>query len=739
VPDPVEVAAALTACAAEPIHRPGAVQPYGSLLVTTPDGFIRAASENTVGLLGVGHVELLGRQLRMVFGDPVAYAMLNPSTVGSVPVNGLAGHVEAVSHRSGDYVLIELEGTVRTGEDVARRLLGALRAFHGATDVKTLLSQAARTVRDLTGFDRVMIYQFDDSWNGEVVAEAIATADLSFLGLRFPASDIPAQARAMYDRDPIRVIPDVAAPPSPLRTVDGLSADAVDLSGVSVRAVSPVHLQYLRNMGVRSSMSVALHLDGRLWGLVTCHNLGAPLLLPRELREGVELVGRTTSTLLYALGARESSAVQLRLLARLDELTAPMWHDDANDPAAILIETGPAYADLLDATAAAVVTGRRVEIVGAAPPSDMVRRLVAHARDSGDETLRLRELSVLDPAWGRYVDVAAGALLARVDTTGDRWLVWFRPETRTVVRWGGDPTAKEAAVAADGAQRLTPRASFAEYLEDVSGVSTRWTGEELHAATTLARRMSDADAARARRASALSATIQRTIMLDAFPPVVGVDGAARYRPCSNEPIGGDWYDVLFRSGGQVVVALGDVAGHGIEAAATMSQLRHALRAYVVAEDDIAAAMSRLNDLMLLLLPNEIASAMIVRLDIDAHQVHIVNAGHLPPMAVGPQGARYVNVGHDVVLGARRGTRYHTTTVDLPPDSMLVLFTDGLAERRTETIDQGLDQLLLAICAAAPQTPAEICEHLLSVAAAHADHDDDTTIVAFRFTNDDASQ
>ena len=732
--EPVDYQSLLDGCAEEPIHAPGAIQAHGALLAVDGGGRIVVASANAADVLGRTAGVLLGQRLAAVLGDPAAADVLAADEGEPLVVEGPAGRLEAVARRSCALRLVEIERAPEGVVGDPGRLPKALRGFHGAEDHLTLLARTARTVQELTGFERVLVYRFDRDWNGEVIAEEVAPGHSSFLGLRFPAADIPPQVRALYSRSRLRLIPDIAAPPSPLLALDGPAADALDLSEVSLRAVSPVHLQYLENMGVRASMSLAIHLGDRLWGLVACHHISGPLRLPLAVREAVDLVGRTTSTVLAAHVARELADGQVRLLGRVDALTDLLRLGGGDDPGAALVAAGEAFPQLLEASGAVVVQGTSTSMVGTCPPAHLAHELVDHVRARGAGELFVECLAPLGPAWEGLGATAAGAAVVRVGLLDDAWLVWFRPETRELVRWGGDPTGKEVRSGIDGRPQLDPRASFDEYLEQVSGVSAPWTAEQAGAARSLAQRIAELEAGRARQRSELSAALQRTVMLEAFPVLPGIDGAARYVPASRAPIGGDWYDVFFRGDGTPIVALGDVAGHGVGVAATMAQLRHALRAYVIREDTPADAMARLNDLMITLLPKEMATVLLMSVDPLARRAEIVNAGHLPPILTGPEGARLVGGHHDVAIGVQPGLSYAPTTLELPPGAALILYTDGLVERRVEHLDDSIDRLLAAAAGLGTASADEICERLLDRAGEEGDTGDDRTVLAVRLSD-----
>ena len=724
----LDLVALVASCEDEPIHTPGSVQPHGVLLVLD-NGRMVGVSANCQALLGFDSSLLLGASLANI-GPLAAIAGVLDAPEGEVVlVTCAAGRFEAVQHAFGGLVLVELEPAPE--DDLAHdRLHKALRGFHGSTDVLGLIAQTARTVQELTGFDRVLVYRFDDDWTGQVIAESAGSRNGEFLGLRFPASDIPPQARAMYDTAALRLIPDTTTAASPVLTVDAGLARTLDMSLVSLRSVSPIHLRYLQNMGVAASMSIALFVGGRLWGLVSCHHLVGPLRPSRSVRDALDLVARTSETILAALLASESAAAHVAFVHRVDELTEPMWRDNSPAPELVLAQSD-LFLRLFEATGAAIVTGGGCQLVGACPPLALVQKLVASTRDAGTSHVAIDDLGSIDAEWSGHAAVAAGALGVRIDPSGERWLFWFRPETREVIRWGGDPTWKVATIVPGGPPQLDPRSSFAEYLQNVEGRSTPWSAEQVSAGRLLGDRVAELTAGRARLRAELAATLQRTLMLAQFPLVPDVDGAARYLPSRNDPIGGDWYDVFFRPMGGPVIAIGDVAGHGLAVAATMAQLRHATRAYLV-EGPFGQTMNRLNALVLTLLPTELATVVLVALDPETNTAEFVRAGHVPPIVTGPFGARLLDAQTNRPLGVDHSPPFTSARVTLQPDETLILYTDGLIERRAETLDAGLDRLLRAATSASSASVNELCDHLIRELGADVNTNDDVTIVALRF-------
>jgi light-regulated signal transduction histidine kinase (bacteriophytochrome) len=327
-------------------------------------------------------------------------------------------------------------------------------------------------VRRLTGYDRVKIYRFADDWSGEVVAEDAAPEMPSYLGLHFPASDIPPQARALYRRNPIRIIPDIDYLPSAL--VPGKHPDTgapVDLSFAVLRSVSPVHLEYLRNMGVRSSMSVSVLHEGELWGLIACHH-AAPMLLPHGARQACELLAQLFGWQIGVIGdiaahthRRDVTALAGRIV---DAMVAQPGHGEAG-----LVQHAPSLLTLMAADGLAFIAGGRVTVYGVAPDEDALRNLVRWLLDAGKPDIFATDRLPLLYEGAADIGGAASGLLAVTLSRAERsFLLWFRREFVRTVLWGGDPS--KPAEKEQRTERLHPRRSFAVWSTEMRGRSQPW-------------------------------------------------------------------------------------------------------------------------------------------------------------------------------------------------------------------------------------------------------------------------
>jgi hypothetical protein len=707
-------------CAREPIQVPGSIQPHGVLLALDDELRISRASANAAGLLGRSVEELLGTPLGEVLETvPVAdlaepdLTLVNPMSLrlrSGAPVEGVAS-------RSGGLVLLELEPVGRGDEGFDTsylRIRALLQRLQRSATLEELVAVTAEEVRALTGFDRVMVYRFDPEWNGEVVAEACADDVVPFLGLWYPAHDIPAQARALYAATWLRLIAAVDYEPSPiLPSATGADGAPLDLGSSVLRSVSPIHLEYLRNMGVDASMSISLKHGDRLWGLVACHHESGAHRPPYRVRAVAELVGQLVSTLLP--GIEEAGSLERSLEVRsgrgaiADALAARGTE--------ALEDLGEEVLELTGATGAVVRTRGRQLVLGDVPPLEVVPAIVAAAADGPVESL-----AAVDPALDAHKDVASGALVTRVAGSPDQYVVWFRPELLRDVTWGGDPRSQVVHVGA----RISPRRSFEAWTETVRRRARRWDQVEVDAAEWLGRHLTDVLLREAQAQGQLADTLQRTLLLESLPSVPGAQLAARYRPGADDALGGDWYDVFFLPGDRVVVAVGDVAGHGIGVAPAMAQLRHGLRAYLLKEASPGDALVRLNELVGHLLPDDLASVVVVELDPATGRVRLANAGHLPPVLAGTGAARLLEDVRGPALGVVPDPSYEHAELELGTGETLLLYTDGLIESRAEALDTGLERLRLA----SESLPADLdvaCEAVLDLQVG----DDDVTVLALR--------
>jgi GAF domain-containing protein len=687
--DDATLATLLERCAAEPIHVPEAVQPFGALVAVDADGTVRVRSEDPHGLLA-GEA-CLGEPVATALGDLATAARGRGEPVQGVLPDGRT--VDVSCHPSGGLDVLELEEVVerplRSDELVARQ-----RPLWQARSVDALLVAAVEQVRALTGFDRVMAYRFDPEWNGEVVAES-RRGDLDpYLGLWYPASDIPAQARALYRRNPSRLIADVDAVPAVLTHEDPAATAPLDLSDARLRSVSPVHLQYLRNMGVAASMSLSLLVEGELWGLLACHHVTGPRRPDPARRRAASAVAELTSALLVSTAEAEQLASRVAAREQIAEVRDHVEHsDDPLDALAAL-----AVVELVGAGGAVVSIDGRTGAAGSAPEPDVA---TADARALLGDRGSLAATDQLERASGDRV----GALAVALGDGGRSWITWYRPELVREVRWAGDPRADEVVAGRGAEPQLGPRRSFDTFVESVTGRSRPWSDADRWAASQLAAEVETLLARRRQDRLTTAAAVQRALLLDTTVRAPGFDVAVRYLPAKGDPVGGDWYDVFHLNDGSTAFVVGDAAGHGLEVAGIMAQLRHALRAYLLADPDPTGALDRLDELVTQLLPGQLATAVVCVVDPASGSYRAARAGHLAPFVVGAGAPRLLELPAAPALGLRRPGAGHGATGALAPGEGLVLFSDGLVEHRGLLPSEALAELGAALGAEETTSPA----------------------------------
>jgi light-regulated signal transduction histidine kinase (bacteriophytochrome) len=734
----------LDTCEREPIHVPGAVQPHGVLLaLSEPDLVVRQVSSNSASVVGLEPADLLGRRLPDVLAGALASAVQEASSDASDPtehfplstdieVRGEVHQVDALLHRTGDVLVVEIEPGAGplTFDLTYRATRRAVGRINRAVSPGELYAIAAEEVRRLTGFDRVMVYRFDAEWNGQVVAEDKTDELNSFLGLRYPASDIPAQARALYTRSWLRVIPDVGYRPAPLVPVDDpQSGEPLDLSHSTLRSVSPIHIEYLQNMGVSASMSISLLDRGNLWGLIACHHYSGPHRPAYEVRAAAEFLGQALSLRLVESTERLDVARALEARSRLAVLTTAI-NDEARSAAAALTDGPLTVLDLVPATGVAVGLEGGYATVGEVPAPSVVRALVAQAQRRDVDVLALDSVPTELSGLTVDKDVASGALVLRL--SADQFVVWLRPEQVRTVDWGGDPHNKEIAAGEGDEVRLSPRKSFDRWRETVRLRSEPWALTDVELAGALRANLLDALYARTRRLASVAEVLQRSLLPGQLPTPSGWELDAENSPTAGGDVGGDWYDAVTLPSGHLVCVLGDVAGHGISAAGTMGQLRNGLRAYLVEDESPSRVLARLSRLAGHLMPLALATATVVVVDLATGLARVASAGHPPVCHVPPTGpAVLLPVQPWPPLGAVPDLLEPAVevTVEIEPGASVVLYSDGMVERRTESIDVGLDRL--ARLASAPTAPGDLCGLLMRECRDPEGKDDATILVLHR--------
>ena len=487
-----------TFCGKLPLHQTNLIQPHGvMLLFTGPNWEIIQVSENIAAIIDEPISQLIGQSLQAYLTessiDNLAQ-LLQTSFEDKLPLTlewqGSAGNqpLSSLIHRKHDYYVVEaqlasyVDSSTHSFADRYQQWKHAISAMERAASIKELCENAVVQIKQLSGFDKVMIYTFDEEWNGTVVAEALEEGMDRYLGLKFPASDIPKPARDMYKKNPSRIIPNRDYTPVRLYPVlNPLTHAFSDLTDADLRSVAAVHVEYLANMGVMASMSTRIIHEDRLWGLISCHHRTAKYL-SYEMASVFELLSNVLSAKITSLVFRESFEAKAQLNQTYTQvveevyrqqsiLSAFMAHDDI-------------FRQLLSADGVALSRNGRLELSGLTPDRTEIESLIYWLQSS--QTAKTYHQPALSQAFeeaSSYSDKASGLLALPIQPERGHYILAFRAEVLRKVDWGGDP---HMAVTFEKNNTVYhPRHSFSLYQETVRHMAIPWTEIEQGAAENL--------------------------------------------------------------------------------------------------------------------------------------------------------------------------------------------------------------------------------------------------------------
>jgi chemotaxis family two-component system sensor kinase Cph1 len=502
------VSADVTNCDQEPIHIPGAILPHGAMLVLDDVTLeVLQAAGDTSRLLGVPLEQLLGQSAEVLFrpdqiqglrGLVAALELVKPRHLLDPQLRVIADQpLDASLHRSAGSLVLEFEAADLSDRFAADPLAGVqemVRGFEELPSLQALCQVAAQRVRDVARYDRVLVYQFMHDGSGWVIAESREPHLAPFLDLHYPAADIPQQARALYLKNWLRLITQVDYAPAPLvPAANPRTGEPLDMSQAILRNVSPIHREYLRNMGIDASMSISIIRGGKLWGLIACHHY-SPRILPRHLRAICELFGSMFS---LQLEAREKGDLfDERLASRMVLQNLMLNLASADDYAVGLTKESPNLMDYIRCGlpgadgkiqgGVAVNVKGQLTILGSTPSKSKIEDLIgwlnSHVSKS-DGLFSTNRLAELWPPGAAFSHVASGVLVISVSHDLSDFIIWFRPELIGTSAWAGEPT-KLVASGPNG-DRLSPRKSFEAWKEIVRGRSLPWTPADLDSASDL--------------------------------------------------------------------------------------------------------------------------------------------------------------------------------------------------------------------------------------------------------------
>jgi len=525
-------------CDRELVQFPGAIQPHGAMLIVDePDYVILQASANCKSLLGSAAEDLVGQKVADILGTGASpfFEQLQRMSLDNTPVHvvreffaGSARGVNIFAHRCDGVLILELEllspDTNLNNGNLYSEVRATIAMLQATRSLQDFFDLAVARIRAFTGYDRVMAYKFAEDGSGHVIAEAKREDLEPYLGLHYPATDIPAPARRLFSLSWLRHLPDVDYVAVPLvPETYPKTGNPIDMSYALLRSVSVMYSDYLKNMGVRSTMVMPLMKEGALWGLISAMHHSAPRHVPYEARMAAEFLAHMLSLLTAAKEDTEGADRRLRMTGVIDQLVEvlcrePDLHLSLGDPQNLNLLS------LIDAQGAAVVSHGNVSLLGVTPTAEQVHALAGWLVKANQPVMSTDRLPELYPAAQDFKSVASGVLGARLSTTEQEFLLWFRPEHIETVEWAGDPQKPVKVSETDGEIRLMPRTSFALWKESVTGRCDPWHKDEKNAVGQLRQAIMEVILNRALEIErANQALAEANIELDSFAYVASHD------------------------------------------------------------------------------------------------------------------------------------------------------------------------------------------------------------------------
>lgn len=485
------------------IHISKQIQPHGVLLVLEEPGLkILQVTNNTSAAFGISPQEMLQRNLEEVL-DPFqvdriksglteeSLDFINPTKFWVRTKGDEYLIFDGVFHRNIDgFLILELEPALSQESipflsfyHLARASINQLEK---TTNVREFCQIIVQEVRKVTGFDRVMLYKFDDDGHGAVIAEEKLEDMEPYLGLHYPESDIPQPARRLFGSNWIRLIPDSHAESVEIFPVKNPISDRpLDLTQSILRSADPCHIEYLHNMGVGSSLTISLIKDQKLWGLIACHHK-TPKYVSYELRKACEFLGRVIFSEISVREETEDYDYRMKLAYIQSTLVEYMSEEENFIDG--LVKQNPNLLDLASAQGAAIYFGDNCTTVGETPKEEDIAFLVEWLKNNiKEEAFYTDSLPKIYPDAERFKNVASGLLAIAISKRN--YVLWFRPEVIQTVNWGGDPNKAFEVTNTDGNLRLSPRKSFELWKETVRLTSLPWKSVEIKAALELRKTM----------------------------------------------------------------------------------------------------------------------------------------------------------------------------------------------------------------------------------------------------------
>ncbi len=476
----------ITNCDREPIHIIGKAQPHGVIIGCSRADFqITRCSENSEHLLGISAKDLLKRPLSTLFSEEDIDAIKSLGEKEKIALSDTVFENRRylkIAHVSGDEYIVDIEPVAKSAnsKDLREQLTNILNDLSSAPSIEEIANRTVKIVKKVFTYDRVMLYRFDEEWNGEVVAEEKERALESWLGLHYPATDIPKPSRELFLKQGVRMISDVHHTPAAILPSESSdNSKPLDLSGSELRGVSPIHIQYLINMKVGASLTAAIVLNGELWGLLACHHYSSKFIDYHQ-RQLVKFLTQVITNRLALLNAN----IFLENTGKSEEIRKELVNQMQKLPVSQALNGNTKFTDLLKCDGGAVFQDKNLELSGITPSKEEVLDLIQNFLTlKKDKLFYTKNLCKLFSNACSYKEKASGVLAVKLGDQNEDMVIWFRQEVIQTVSWGGNP--EKNAIIKDGIIHLTPRKSFEKWSQKLSGVSLSWEKYEVEAALSL--------------------------------------------------------------------------------------------------------------------------------------------------------------------------------------------------------------------------------------------------------------
>lgn len=476
----------LTNCDQEPIHIPGSIQPHGFLVGFDAENFrIEYCSGNVKDYTPFSHEQLLQKQIDTLIGQ--GQFELLKQYIAQIAANASSPFVATIEqvkfncnvHQSNGIWILEFEKVeheVPFLSTVYNQTVQFVQYMQQAETLQQLCAKVADEIKKLTGYDRVMVYRFDKYYNGEVFAESVEPNLEPFLGLHYPHTDIPVQARQLYIKNLLRIIVDINYQPVPIYTIDDQPNKNLDLSFSTLRSTSPIHVQYLQNMGVGATLTISLLHQGKLWGLIACHHY-SPKYIDIYTRINAQLQGHFLTSQIDVRQMAEEYAVAKEINNALDSLLNQSYEPHRKSLQEIINQ--PQLLALCNAAGVAIVLDGTIYKKGLVPEEEDIHTITRWAdKYSRQGFFSTSKLVDEFPEGGKFCSTASGIIFYALRSLNHACIIWFNAETLEEVYWAGNP---EKAIEKD-ANGLSPRKSFEKWKQVTKCQARQWLVPELNAA-----------------------------------------------------------------------------------------------------------------------------------------------------------------------------------------------------------------------------------------------------------------